>query len=60
MSGKIVCNACMGNGYRRIWKDQNEKEKIIIQCAKCNSSGEVEITEEEILGEIKEWEKKLQ
>ena len=52
MSGKIVCNACMGNGYRRIWKDQDEKEKITIQCAKCNSSGEVEITEEEILGEI--------
>ena len=32
----------MGNGYRRIWKDQHEKEKITIQCAKCESAGEVE------------------
>ena len=33
---------CMGNGYRRIWKDSSEREKITIQCAKCESSGEVE------------------
>ena len=32
----------MGNGYRRIWKDQSEKEKITIQCAKCESGGEIE------------------
>tara|TARA_R110002020_G_scaffold234531_3_gene446598 strand:- start:358 stop:507 length:150 start_codon:yes stop_codon:yes gene_type:complete len=32
----------MGNGYRRIWKDQSEKEKITIQCAKCESVGEIE------------------
>ena len=32
-----ICEACMGNGYRRIWKDQSEKEKITIQCAKCES-----------------------
>ena len=32
----------VGNGYRRIWKDQHEKEKITIQCAKCESAGEVE------------------
>ena len=31
-----ICDKCMGNGYRRIWKDQYEKEKITIQCAKCN------------------------
>ena len=37
-----ICDACMGNGYRRIWKDQTEKEKITIQCAKCNSAGEIE------------------
>ena len=49
MTLKIVCDRCMGNGYRRIWKDADEKEKITIQCAKCNSEGEVEITEEEIL-----------
>ena len=31
----------MGNGYRRIWKDQHEKEKITIQCSNCDSSGEL-------------------
>jgi len=37
-----ICETCMGNGYRRIWKDSSEREKITIQCAKCESSGEVE------------------
>ena len=32
----------MGNGYRRIWKDSSEREKITIQCAKCEAAGEVE------------------
>jgi|TARA_R100000322_G_scaffold123097_1_gene80192 hypothetical protein len=32
----------MGNGYRRIWKDTSEKEKITIQCAVCESAGEIE------------------
>ena len=37
-----ICEACLGNGYRRIWKDASQKEKIVIQCAKCESAGEVE------------------
>ena len=37
-----ICKACMGNGYRRIWKDASESEKIVIQCTKCESTGEVE------------------
>ena len=32
----------MGNGYRRIYKDTSEREKIVIQCARCESAGEVE------------------
>ena len=32
----------MGNGYRRIWKDTSETEKITIQYAVCESAGEVE------------------
>ena len=32
----------MGNGYRRIYKDTSEEEKIVIQCAACESSGEIE------------------
>ena len=38
---KNICPDCMGNGYRRIWKDQHEKEKITIQCKRCDSSGEL-------------------
>ena len=37
-----ICDACMGNRYRRIWKDQHEKEKITIQCSNCESAGEIE------------------
>ena len=37
-----ICDACMGNGYRRIYKDTSEEEKIVIQCAACESSGEIE------------------
>ena len=37
-----ICEECMGNVYRRIWKDQSEKEKITIQCSKCESVGEIE------------------
>ena len=33
-----ICDQCMGNGYRRIWKDTSEKEKITIQCARCESA----------------------
>jgi len=31
----------MGNGYRRIFKDTSEREKITIQCARCESTGEL-------------------
>jgi len=48
MSGKMICPRCNGNGYRNIWKDTSETEKETIQCAHCNSEGEVEITEQEI------------
>ena len=41
MKDKKVCPDCMGNGYRRIWKDQSEREKITIQCSNCSSSGEL-------------------
>jgi len=41
MKSKKICPHCIGNGYRRIWKDQHEKEKITIQCSNCNSSGEL-------------------
>ena len=37
-----ICEMCMGNGYRRIWKDTSEEEKIVIQCSHCDSAGEIE------------------
>jgi hypothetical protein len=37
-----ICEECMGNGYRRIYKDTSEREKIVIQCAACESAGEIE------------------
>ena len=39
---KIICKYCSGNGYRRIWANCTEKEKITIQCAMCESQGEIE------------------
>ena len=41
MKNKKICPDCMGNGYRRIFKDTSEREKITIQCSNCSSSGEV-------------------
>jgi|ETNvirenome_6_30_1030629.scaffolds.fasta_scaffold97244_2 DnaJ-class molecular chaperone len=38
---KMICPDCKGNGYRRIWKDSSEREKITIQCARCESQGEI-------------------
>ena len=37
-----ICDKCMGNGYRRIWKDQTDSEKITIQWMKCEVKGEIE------------------
>jgi len=48
---KEPCTDCKGNGYRRIWKDTSEVEKITIQCVTCDSEGEVEILSPESLRE---------
>jgi len=45
---KIICPRCMGNGYRMIWKDAEQKEKIAIDCTYCKNQGEVEITPETV------------
>lgn len=39
---KVICKYCSGNGYRRIWADYTETKKITIQCAMCESQGEIE------------------
>ena len=40
---KEICPDCQGNGYRRIWKDTSEVDKITIQCSTCDSEGELEV-----------------
>ena len=39
---KFVCPACMGNGYRKIFKDQSSNLKVVIDCKACDNQGEVE------------------
>lgn len=48
MFGKIICEECKGNGYRMIWKDTDEKEKIAIDCNACNNQGEIAIGPEDL------------
>jgi len=48
MFGKIICEKCKGNGYRMIWKDTDEKEKIAIDCNACNNQGEIAICPEDL------------
>jgi DnaJ-class molecular chaperone len=48
MFGKIICNDCNGNGYRVIFKDADEKEKIAIDCNTCNNQGEIKVDVEDL------------
>ena len=41
MKGYMICPACKGNGYRRIIKDNDPKEKVVIDCKVCNNQGEL-------------------
>lgn len=48
MFGKIICNDCNGNGYRVIFKDADQKEKIAIDCNTCNNQGEIKVDVEDL------------
>ena len=39
---KFICPACMGNGYRKIFKDSTSNLKVVINCEACNNEGEIE------------------
>ena len=45
MKGFFICPACKGNGYRRIVKDNDPKEKVEIDCKVCNNQGEIKDNE---------------
>jgi len=38
---KLICPACMGNGYRKIFKDAASKLRVVIDCEACDNQGEV-------------------
>ena len=38
---KLVCPACKGNGYRKIFSNTDSNLKVVISCEACNSQGEV-------------------
>jgi DnaJ-class molecular chaperone len=40
---KLICPACMGNGYRKITKDASRPNlKVVIDCQACDNQGEIE------------------
>ena len=39
---KLICPACMGNGYRKIFKDTTSKLRVVIDCKACDNQGEIE------------------
>ena len=38
---KLICPACMGNGYRKIFKDQTSNLRVVIDCKACDNQGEI-------------------
>ena len=39
---KMICPVCMGNGYRKIFKDSSSKLRVVIDCKACDNQGEIE------------------
>ena len=45
---KLVCPACMGNVYRKIFKDATSKLRVVIDCEACDNQGEIKNDEKNI------------
>tara|TARA_R110002020_G_scaffold53995_1_gene150874 strand:+ start:277 stop:465 length:189 start_codon:yes stop_codon:yes gene_type:complete len=45
---KFICPACMGNGYRKIFKDASSNLKVVIDCEACDNQGEIKNDEKNI------------
>ena len=45
---KLICPACMGNGYRKIFKDATSKLRVVIDCEACDNQGEIKNDEKNI------------
>jgi len=48
LNSKFICPACMGNGYRKIFKDNSSNLKVVIDCKACDNQGEIENDEKNI------------
>ena len=49
-SNKLICPACMGNGYRKIMKDATSKISVEIDCEACDNQGEIKNDKKTIHG----------
>jgi len=38
----MICPVCMGNGYRKIFKDTSSNLRVVIDCKACDNQGEIE------------------
>ena len=46
---KLICPACMGNGYRKITEDACRPDlKVVIDCQACDNQGEIKNDEKNI------------
>ena len=45
---KLICPACLGNGYRKIFKDSTSKLRVVIDCEAGDNQGEIENDEKNI------------
>ena len=48
LNSKFICPACMGNGYRKIFKDNSSNLKVVIDCKACDNQGEIKNDEKNI------------
>jgi uncharacterized protein (DUF983 family) len=45
---KLICPACLGNGYRKIFNNSDSNLKVVINCEACDNQGEIENDEKNI------------
>ena len=47
-SNKLICPACMGNGYRKIFSNAGSNLKVVMNCEACDNQGEIKNDEKNI------------
>ena len=45
---KLICPACLGNGYRKIFNNSDSNLKVVINCEACDNQGEIKNDEKNI------------